>query len=97
MYKKKMGMSPEQALETFASKHDSKLKVLRVRNGYSQQGLAQASGVPKRVIQTYEQGERNIDHASLETLCDICIALNCRLEDILESESLLGKLNQVKL
>ena len=57
MYKKKMGMSPEQALETFTSKHDSKLKILRVRKGYSQQGLADASGIPKRAIQTYEQGE----------------------------------------
>ena len=96
MYKKKIGMTPEQALETFTSKHDSKLKILRVRKGYSQQGLADAAGIPKRAIQTYEQGERNVDHASLETLCDICIALNCTLEDILESEELLEKFHQVK-
>ena len=96
MYKKKMGMSPEQALETFTSKHDSKLKILRVRRGYSQQELSDVTGIPKRAIQSYEQGERSVDRASLKTLCDICIALNCTLEDILESEELLEKFNQVK-
>ena len=96
MYKKKMGMSPEQALETFTSSHDSKLKILRVRHDYSQQGLSDAAGIPKRVIQTYEQGERNIDRAALETLCDLCIALDCRIEDILESDELIEKFNRVK-
>lgn len=52
MYKKKMGMSPEQALETFTSSHDSKLKILRVRHDYSQQGSSDAAGISKRVIQT---------------------------------------------
>ena len=91
-----MPMSPEQALEVFVSKHDSKLKSLRVRKGYSQQGLADAAGVPKRAIQMYEQGERDIDHAALETLCDLCIALKCKLEDIIESEELAEKFYQVK-
>ncbi len=92
---RKMGMTPEQALEAFTSNRDSKLKILRVRCGYSQQGFAEAAGVPKRAIQTYEQGQRNIDHAALETLCDLCIALNCRMEDILENEELIEKFNRV--
>ena len=90
------GMTPEHALEVFKSSHESKLKYLRVRAGLSQQGLADAAGLKKRVIQTYEQGERNIDHAQIDSLCSLCIALNCQITDILEDENLIQKFNACK-
>lgn len=88
-----MAMTPEQALEIFKTEYESNLKLLRVQAGLSQQQLADAAGIKKRVLQTYEQKERNINHGQLDTLCAICIALNCRLRDILEDEDLVEKLD----
>lgn len=88
-----MGMTPEKALEVFKTSNESKLKLLRVKAGLSQQQLADAAGLKRRVIQTYEQNERDINHAQLDKLCAICVALNCRLRDILEDEELIEKLD----
>lgn len=95
-YSKRMGMTPEKALVAFKSSHESKLKYLRVKAGLSQQQLADVAGVKKRVLQTYEQGERNINHGQLDILCAICVALNCQLKDILEDEELIQKLEACK-
>ena len=91
----KYGMSAAKAVEVFQGKHDSKLKKVRVQKGLSQQGLANAAGVKKRLIQTYEQGERNINHGQIDSLCSICLALNCKLGDILEDEELISRLKNV--
>lgn len=96
MSKSKYGMSPERAVEVFQGKHESKLKKKRVQKGLSQQGLADAAGVKKRMIQTYEQGERNINHGNLDSLCDLSIALGCKIPDILEDEELIKKFNSCK-
>lgn len=90
------GMTPERAIEVFQSKHESKLRYMRVRNNLSQQQLADATGIKKRLIQTYEQGERNIDHAQIDTLCALCDALNCQITDILEDEALIYRFNKFK-
>lgn len=95
-YTSKFGMTPERAAEVFQGRNESKLKKLRVRKGLSQQGLADAAGVKKRMIQTYEQGERNINHGNLESLCDLSIALDCKIPDILEDEELVKKFNFCK-
>jgi len=95
-YSGRVGMTPEQAVEVFKSSHESKLKYIRVRNDLSQQQLADASGIKKRVIQTYEQGERNIDHAQIDTLCALCMVLNCQITDLLEDEDLIRKFNACK-
>lgn len=92
----KYGMTPEKAAMVFPSSHESRLKKLRVGKGFSQQGLADAAGVKKRLIQTYEQGERNINNGQIDSLCDLCIALGCRLEDIVEDEKLAKKLKSIK-
>ena len=52
-----------------------------VLNSVSQ--LATAAGINGRVLQTYEQGGRDLSGAKLATLLKICLALNCKLEDIL--------------
>lgn len=71
------------------------IQIKRQSAGLSQRALADASGVNLRTIQKYEIGEREIDGASLETLCDLALAIGCQLEDILESEALKEKLRQV--
>lgn len=92
----RMGMTPEKAAEVFQSSNESKLKKVRVSKGLSQHDLSVASGVKKRVIQTYEQGERNIDNAWLINLCSICVVLGCKITDILEDEALIEKFNRCK-
>ena len=64
----------------------SKLQQMRLNRGLSQERLATASGVNVRVLQTYEQGSRNLDGAKVDTLARLAIALNCTIPDILESE-----------
>lgn len=94
--KPRIGMTPENAIEIYNMHSDNKLKRIRVSKGLSQQALANASGVTKRMIQSYEQGQRKIDNALLESICDLCITLDCKIEDILEDEGLLNKFKLVK-
>ena len=75
---------------------ETKLQKLRIQKGFSQSELAAASNVKKRAIQCYEQELRPIDHARLETLCDLSIALECKIEELLESETLIEKLKMIK-
>lgn len=68
------------------------LKDIRLSRGLSQSQLAEKSGVNLRTLQQYEQGSRDINGASLSSLADLCIALNCNLPDILTDEELIKKL-----
>ena len=67
----------------------------RMKAGFSQRSLADASGVNIRNIQQYEIGARNINGSSLETLCKLASAIGCTLYDLLESEELKELLKQV--
>ena len=60
----------------------------RIKKGISQKELAKASGIAVKSIQNYEQHHRSIDGAKLETLCDLSIALDCGIDDIIENEKL---------
>lgn len=61
-----------------------KLKEKRQAAGLSQSQLAEKSGINVRTIQHYEQGSKIFDHAHIDTILKICIALNCKLEDIID-------------
>ena len=89
------GMKPEKAAEIFGG-GDNKLKALRIKKGYSQHDLSVASGVTKRSIQYYEQHDHSINLAKLEAICDLCIALDCKIEDILEEDDVMRKFKLVK-
>lgn len=97
MKDKKRGRSitPEQAARIFPSR-ESKLRNLRLSRGLTQKNLADLAGVGIRVIQTYEQGDRSPERAELATICAICIALECRLPDILEDEKLIEMYEKCK-
>lgn len=60
------------------------LKDRRVKTGMSQAKLAEVSGVSVRMIQYYEQGVKDINKASGETLYKLSRALGCKMEDLLE-------------
>jgi transcriptional regulator with XRE-family HTH domain len=62
----------------------TKLKERRQASGLSQGGLAKASGVDVRIIQTYEQSYRDINKAAAFTVYKLAKALGCHIEDILE-------------
>lgn len=66
----------------------TRLKAMRNKRGLTQKQLAEKAGVSFRVLQNYEQGVKQIDHARLETLLKLCIALDCRIADICESEDI---------
>lgn len=61
----------------------SNLKKKRKELGMSQALLASKSGVSIRMIQYYEQGAKDINKASAETIYLLSKALNCRMEEIL--------------
>ena len=68
------------------------LQEQRKQAGMSQSRLSAASDVKLRTIQQYENGQRSIDGARLDTLCSLAAALGCTIFDILESDELKDKL-----
>ena len=66
----------------------TKLKAVRVASGMPQRELADRSDLNVRTLQHYEQGSKLIDGARLDTILRLCIALNCDIPDILESNEL---------
>lgn len=94
----KRGITPQIAKKIRADKgiKETKLQKLRVEQGLSQTQLAEISGVTRRAIQCYEQETRPIDGARLHALCDLCIALDCKIEDILEDAELIKKFQKTK-
>ena len=66
------------------------LKEIRESRGMSQTDLAAATGIPKRMIQAYEQGYRNINGAKLSTLLTFANALNYPIDQIVTDESLIA-------
>ena len=76
----------------------SKLKKKRMEAGLSQSQLAEKAGINVRVLQHYEQGSKKFDHARIDKILNVCITLNCKLQDIIEDEDyieLLKKYNEI--
>lgn len=71
-----------------------KLKEMRLAVGLSQSQLAEKAGTNIRVLQHYEQGSKNFDHARIDILLKYCIALNCKLSDLIENPEYLELLKQ---
>lgn len=63
---------------------DTNLKRLRMICGCTQAELARRSGVSLRCIQMYEQRNKNINKAGLETVFRLSRALGCTMEDLME-------------
>ena len=62
----------------------TRLSVQRRVAGMSQAELAEQAGVGLRSIQMYEQRNKNINHASAETLLRLSRVLHCGMEDLME-------------
>ncbi len=74
----------------------SNLQKLRNKKNLSQRQLSDVSGINVRAIQHYEQGTRNINHARLDTIVKLAIALDCKIPDIIDDPLFLRLLNQIK-
>lgn len=59
------------------------LKRQRMLAGLTQKELASLSGVPLRVIRSYEQGQRSLENAGAESALRLSRALSCQIEDLL--------------
>lgn len=62
----------------------SNLKQIREQSGLSQSQLANASGVNLRMVQKYENGEKDVNKAQALTLYKLAQALSCTIENLLE-------------
>lgn len=63
---------------------ETKLKRVRMAYGCSQKQLAELSGVSLRSIQMYEQRNKDINRAQVESVYRLAKALGCQIEDLLE-------------
>ena len=63
---------------------DTNLKRIRISYGCTQKELAKRSDVSLRSIQMYEQRNKDINKASVDTLYRISKVLGCTIEDLLE-------------
>lgn len=72
-----------------------KLKEMRQSRGLSQSQLAEKTGINVRTIQHYEQGSKIFDHARIDTILKICIALGCKLEDVIENPEYLDLIKKL--
>ena len=61
-----------------------RLKEYRIKRELSQSQLSNLTGVNLRMIQFYESGFKNINHAHADTILTLAKALNCNMEDLLE-------------
>lgn len=66
----------------------SNLKKFREAKGLSQSQLASKSGIGIKVIQSYEQQSRDINKASGATLYKLSVALDVKIEDLLNLSEL---------
>ena len=60
------------------------LQARRQAAGLSQRQLAQASGIPIRTLQQYEQRQKNINHARADYLEALARTLGCQSPDLFE-------------
>lgn len=67
----------------------SKLKSARQAVGLSQSQLAEKANMNVRTLQHYEQGSKIFDHARIDTIFRVCLALSCKFEDIIENQDYL--------
>ena len=63
---------------------ETNLKRIRTAYGITQAELAKRSGVSLRSIQMYEQRNKDINKASVETVYSLARVLGCSVEDLIE-------------
>ncbi len=62
----------------------TRLRMYRERRGFSQSELARESGVSVRMIQHYEQRQKDLNKAQTKTIWMLARALHCTMEELME-------------
>lgn len=62
----------------------TRLRMYRERMGLSQSELARESGISVRMIQHYEQRQKDLNKAQTRTVWLLARALHCSMEDLME-------------
>lgn len=75
---------------------NTKLKAMRVRSGLTQREVVERTGINAQTYSQYEQGVKSFDSAKLGTILNVCVALSCKLEDVIEDKELLKLIAQYK-
>ena len=70
-------------LQTENAKDISRLKWIREMKGYSQQSLADATGVNVRTIRAFESGQVDINKAYASNIYKLATVLGVRMEELL--------------
>lgn len=73
-----------ELMENRARKRPTQLASIRRARGFSQEALAQKSGVSLRAIQQYEQRVKDINRMQLQSAHQLARALGCSIDDLLE-------------
>lgn len=61
-------------------------KRLRLQHGVTQKELSEALGMSIHTLRAYEKGSRGFDSTDIGTFLKTCLALECEVDDLLESE-----------
>ena len=69
-----------------------KLQEMRRERGMSQKKLATEAGINVRTLQCYEQGAKNFNRARIDTILKCAIALDCKINEILDDDECLNLL-----
>lgn len=72
----------------------TKLKQVRLNKGLTQAKLAELANLNVRVLEHYEQGSKKFDHARLDKILNVCIALDCKIQDVIENKHYIELLNK---
>ena len=72
----------------------SKLKKIRESKRITKAELAEKSTVSVNMIVKYENGQRDIDKASLDTLTKLATALDVKLIELLENDTLINRFSE---
>lgn len=62
----------------------TRLQIIRKNAGFTQGELSEKSGVSLRSIQMYEQRNKDINKAQLDTVSSLAKTLGCSIEDLIE-------------
>lgn len=61
---------------------ENNLKELRIKRGYSQNELSALTNCSEIAIRSYENGKLDLQLARFNLIVKLCIALNCKQEDL---------------
>ena len=70
----------------------SRLSAMRRERGMTQQDLAEKANLRIGTLSHYEQGLLDFDHARIDTVINVCCALQCRLRDVMSDTELADRI-----